>query len=73
MRSGRGGAPIQANLEIPEANIRAKANDKGSFTFKVIGGTYTVNISGKGFLTQSKQLVVKDAEQAILNVDLQPK
>lgn len=73
VRSGRGGAPIQANLEIPEAKIKAKANAVGAFTFKVVGGTYTVNISGKGFLSQTKQLIVKDAEQAILNVDLQPK
>ena len=73
VRSGRGGAPIQANLEIPEATIKAKANAVGAFTFKVVGGTYTVNISGKGFLSQTKQLIVKDAEQAILNVDLQPK
>jgi hypothetical protein len=73
VRSGRGGAPIQANLEIPEASIKAKANAAGAFTFKVVGGSYTVTISGKGFLSQTKQLVVKDAEQAILNVDLQPK
>lgn len=73
VRSARGGSPIQANLEIPEANLRAKANDKGAFNFRVIGGTYTVTISGRGFMTQIKQIVVKDAEQAILNVDLQPK
>ncbi len=73
VRSGRGGAPVQANLEIPEANIRARANDKGAFAFKVVGGSYTVTISAKGFVTQTKQLTVKDAEQAILNVDLQPK
>ena len=73
VRNGRGGAPVLANLDIPEANIKAKANAAGSFNFKVVGGSYTVTISAKGFVSQTKQLVVKDAEQAILNVDLQPK
>lgn len=73
VRSARGGAPVQANLEIPEASIKAKADDKGGFVFRLAGGTYTVTISAKGFVTQTKQVTVKDGDQAIFNVDLQPK
>ena len=73
VRSARGGAPVKANLEIPQANIKAKADDSGSFVFRLVGGTYTVTISAKGFTTQTKQVTVKDGDQAIFNVDLQPK
>lgn len=73
VRSARGGAPVKANLVIPEANIKAKADDSGSFVFRLVGGTYTVTISAKGFTTQTKQVTVKDGDQAIFNVDLQPK
>ncbi|MDP1914895.1 MAG: carboxypeptidase regulatory-like domain-containing protein [Myxococcales bacterium] len=73
VRSARGGAPVKANLVIPQANIKAKADDSGSFVFRLVGGTYTVTISAKGFTTQTKQVTVKDGDQAIFNVDLQPK
>ena len=73
VRSARGGAPVTANLTIPEASIKAKADAKGAFLFRLNGGTYTVTISAKGFVTQTKQVTVKDGDQAILNVDLQPK
>lgn len=73
VRSARGGAAVQANLEIPEATIKAKADVKGGFVFRLAGGTYTVTISAKGFVTQTKQVTVKDGDQAIFNVDLQPK
>ena len=73
VRSARGGAPVKANLLIPQANIKAKADDSGSFVFRLEGGTYTVTISAKGFTTQTKQVTVKDGDQAIFNVDLQPK
>lgn len=73
VRSARGGAPVKANLEIPQASIKAKADDSGSFVFRLVGGTYTVTISAKGFTTQTKQVTVKDGDQAIFNVDLQPK
>jgi hypothetical protein len=73
VRSARGGAPVTANLSIPEAGIKAKADAKGAFLFRLVGGTYTVTISAKGFVTQTKQVTVKDGDQAIFNVDLQPK
>ncbi|MBI3182542.1 MAG: carboxypeptidase regulatory-like domain-containing protein [Myxococcales bacterium] len=73
VRSTRGGAPIDAELEIPQVRIRTRANAKGEFTFKVRGGTYTVSISASGYLPQSKTVTVKDGDQAIFNVDLHPK
>jgi hypothetical protein len=73
VRSARGGAPVTANLELPEANLKAKADAQGAFVFRLPGGTYTVTISAKGFVTQTKQVTVKDGDQAIFNVDLQPK
>lgn len=73
VRSARGGAAVTANLSIPEASIKAKADAQGAFVFRLTGGTYTVTISAKGFVTQTKQVTVKDGDQAIFNVDLQPK
>jgi hypothetical protein len=73
VRSARGGTPVTANLELPEAKLKAKADAQGAFVFRLPGGTYTVTISAKGFVTQTKQVTVKDGDQAIFNVDLQPK
>jgi hypothetical protein len=39
---------------------------------RVPGGTYSVIISAKGFITQQKSVTVKDGDQAIFNVDLFP-
>ena len=68
-----GGKPVAADLEIPQAKIKTKANATGAFSFHLEGGTYTVNISAPGFLSQRKSVTVKDGDQAILNVDLHPK
>jgi hypothetical protein len=73
IRSASDGSPVNANLEIPEAAIKTRADAKGSFVFRLTGGTYTVSISARGFSTQTKQVTVKDGDQAIFNVDLQPK
>lgn len=73
VRSTKGGTPIPADLEIPQAKIKTKADAKGAFTFRLEGGTYTVKISAPGYITQSKDVTVKDGDQAIFNVDLYPK
>ncbi|MBS1149296.1 MAG: hypothetical protein H6Q89_994 [Myxococcaceae bacterium] len=73
VRSTAGGKPVSANLEIPQAKLKTRASASGSFSFRVEGGTYTVNISAPGYLSQSKSVTVKDGDQAIFNVDLHPK
>lgn len=73
VRSTKGGTPIAADLEIPQAKQKIKADAKGAFTFSVEGGTYTVKISAPGYLTQTKDVAVKDGDRAIFNVDLYPR
>lgn len=73
VRSTSGGKPIPADLEIPQVKIRTKASAQGAFTFRLEGGTYTVLISAPGYFTQTKNVTVKDGDQAIFNVDLHPK
>ena len=73
VRSTKGGTPIAADLEIPQAKQKIKADAKGAFSFTVEGGTYTVKISAPGYLTQTKDVSVKDGDRAIFNVDLYPK
>jgi hypothetical protein len=73
VRSTKGGTPISAVLEVPQAKIKTKADEKGAFSFRVDAGTYTVRISAPGYITQSKDVTVKDGDQAIFNVDLYPK
>jgi hypothetical protein len=73
VRSTKGGAPIAADLEIPQVKLKTKASKEGAFTFRVEGGTYTVKISAPGYMTQTKDVAVKDGDQAIFNVDLYPK
>ena len=73
VRSTVGGKAIAAALEIPQAKIKTRANASGAFTFRLEGGTYTVNISAPNYLSQSKSVTVKDGDQAIFNVDLYPK
>ncbi len=73
VRSGQGGAPVQAELEVPEAKLKARADKKGAFSFSVPAGRYTLVITAPGYRAQSKTLTVKDAEQAIFNIDLAPR
>jgi hypothetical protein len=72
VRSTRGGSPISAVLEIPEASLSTRATKSGAFTFTLPGGTYSVLISAPGYRTQTKTVTVKDGDQAIFNVDLYP-
>jgi hypothetical protein len=73
VRSARGGKPVEAVLELPEAGIKASANAKGAFTFEVPPGTYTVRISAPGYLSQTKRVTVREGDQNIFNVDLFPR
>jgi hypothetical protein len=73
VRSTKGGAPISADLEVPQMKLKTRADAKGAFSFRLEGGTYTVKISAPGYVTQSKDVTVKDGDQAIFNVDLYPK
>ncbi len=68
----RGGRPLAATLEIPQAKIRTTASREGTFVFRITGGTYTVRISAPGYLSQQKTVTVKDGDQAIFNVELYP-
>ncbi len=72
VRSTRGGKPVAAELEIPEAKLKARASATGAFSLRVPGGTYRVIISADGYLTQNKSVTVRDGDQAIFNVDLHP-
>jgi hypothetical protein len=73
VRSTSGGKPVTADLEIPQLKIKTRASPSGAFSFRLEGGTYTVNISAPGYLAQSKSVTVKDGDQAIFNVDLHPR
>jgi hypothetical protein len=73
VRSTKGGKAISADLEIPQVKIRTKASAQGAFTFRLEGGSYTVTISAPGYVTQTKNVTVKDGDQAIFNVDLHPR
>ncbi|MBK7863174.1 MAG: carboxypeptidase regulatory-like domain-containing protein [Archangiaceae bacterium] len=73
VRSTKGGTAIAAELEVPQAKIKTRADEKGAFSFRVDAGTYTVKISAPGYITQTKDVTVKDGDQAIFNVDLYPK
>jgi hypothetical protein len=64
---------VTAELNIPQAKIRTRANGQGAFKFSVKGGTYSVTISADGFLPQSKSVTVRDGEQVVFNVELHPK
>ncbi|MDY7229004.1 MSCRAMM family protein [Hyalangium rubrum] len=67
------GRPLAATLVIPAAKVRSRADAKGSFSLKLKPGTYRIIISAKGYLTQTKSVIVRDGEQAIFNVDLFPR
>jgi hypothetical protein len=73
VRTLNGGTPLQADLEIPQLKIKIKADAAGSFSVPVPGGTYTVRISARGFVTQTKSVVVREGDSTIFNVDLTPK
>ncbi|MEW5742805.1 MAG: carboxypeptidase regulatory-like domain-containing protein [Myxococcota bacterium] len=73
IRNVRGGKPIAATLEIKELKQTLTADAEGKFSVEIPGGKYTVKISAPKFITQTKQVTVRDGDQAIFNVELFPK
>ena len=73
VRSTAGGRPVSAELEIPQAKIKTRADAKGAFSVTLPAGSYSVNISAPGYIAQTKNVTVRDGDQAIFNVDLHPK
>lgn len=74
VRSSGDGAPLAARIDVPGAEQPdVAAGPDGAFVVLVPPGEHTVRISAPGFEEQSKTLVVAKGEQAILNVDLQPR
>jgi hypothetical protein len=72
VRSTQTGGPVAATLEIPQTKLKASADAKGAFTFELQGGIYRVIISAPGYLTQTKNVTVKEGDEVIFNVDLHP-
>ncbi len=73
VRSVRQGRPLQALLTIPEAKLRKRTDERGSFQVQLKQGRYRLVFSAPGHLSQTKVVTVQDGEQAIFNVDLFPK
>jgi hypothetical protein len=73
VRSVRQGRPLQALLTIPEAKLRKRTDERGTFQVQLKQGRYRLVFSAPGHLTQTKVVTVHDGEQAIFNVDLFPK
>jgi hypothetical protein len=73
VRSVRQGRPLQALLTIPEAKLRKRTDERGTFQVQLKQGRYRLVFSAPGHLSQTKVVTVQDGEQAIFNVDLFPK
>lgn len=73
IRNVRGGRPVRATLEIKELKLKLTADADGRFETELPGGRYSVRIAAPGFITQNKQVVVRDGDQVIFNVELFPK
>ena len=74
VRSTAGGKPVVApTSRFPRRKSRPGPARRAPSASASKGGTYTVNISAPGYLSQSKSVTVKDGDQAIFNVDLHPK
>jgi hypothetical protein len=73
VRSVREGKPLRALLSIPEARVRLRTDPRGTFQVQLKQGRYRVIFSAPGHITQTKDISVREGEQAIFNVDLFPK
>jgi hypothetical protein len=73
VRSVREGMPLKAVLAIPEARVRLRTDARGTFQVQLKQGRYRVIFSAPGHITQTKEISVREGEQAIFNVDLFPK
>jgi len=72
VRSARTGEPVSATLEIPQAKVRLRGDEKGGFSVHLPGGVYRVIISASGYISQTKSVTVKEGDEVIFNVDLHP-
>lgn len=73
VRSAGTGRPVTARLEVSGMPLPVHTDAAGRFELEMAAGTYRVEISAEGHLTQRKKLEVRPGERAILNVDLHPR
>jgi hypothetical protein len=73
VRSVRKGQPLHAWVSVPEAKLRRRTDERGTFQVQLKQGRYRLVFSAPGHLSQTKVVTVHDGEQAIFNVDLFPK
>lgn len=74
IKDGRTGRPVRhAVVFIPVLNKRVDTAEDGAFEADVRVGLYQVLISAKGYVTQKKQVRVREGDVVILNADLLPK
>jgi hypothetical protein len=65
------GAPLAAEVRVPEAGVTVRANPRGRFRIPLPTGSYTLLIEAPGFILQRKTVRVRAGEQHIYNIDLQ--
>ena len=73
VRSAGTGRPLAAELVVSGRPMPVGTDATGRFELEMAAGTYRVEISAAGHLTQRKELRVQPGERAILNVDLHPR
>jgi hypothetical protein len=69
VRSLRGGGPVSADIRIDPTGQVLRA-DGGRFEIDVPPGAYEVEISARGYTTQTRRVQVEDNGVTLLNVDL---
>jgi hypothetical protein len=74
IKDGHTGRPVpHATAFIPLAGKQMQAADDGTFDAQVQVGVYQVLISAKGYVTQRKQVRVREGDVVIINADLLPR
>jgi hypothetical protein len=62
---------VKATVRVVELKVKLAVKADGRFTADVPSGKYTLVIEAKGYVTQTKTVVVSGGDQAIFHTELE--
>ena len=65
-----GGSGLKAELRITPANTSISSDSDGNFTIDLLPGDYEIEVTAKGFKTQTRQVHIEEDGVTIVNIDL---
>lgn len=73
LKNARNGRSLKGQVFIPVLGRRIRTDPQGQFEASLKVGRYQMLVSGRGFVTQRKEIEIRAGDVVILNVDMRPR